>query len=98
MLHHARKRHAEVRGEREKARDALKGLIHQMLAELGELGAKTGNFHESVGRYAEVIEGPTRSRGWPAWSARWSRRAAPCRRWCSRPRRACRKNTARRPG
>ncbi len=57
MLHHARKQHAEVRSEREKARDALKGLITQMLAELAELGSKTGNFHESVGRYAEVIEG-----------------------------------------
>jgi len=45
-----------VRGEREKARDALKALMAQMLAELGELGSKTGNFHESVGRYAEVIE------------------------------------------
>ena len=56
MLHHARKRHGEVRGEREKARDALKGLITQMLAELGELGSKTGNFHDSVGRYASVIE------------------------------------------
>ena len=56
MLHHARKRHAEVRGEREKARDALKALMAQMLAELGELGSKTGNFHESVGRYAAVIE------------------------------------------
>jgi diguanylate cyclase len=56
MLHHARKQHSEVRGEREKARDALKGLITQMLAELGELGSKTGNFHESVGRYAAVIE------------------------------------------
>jgi len=56
MLHHARKRHAEVRGEREKARDALKSLMSQMLAELGELGSKTGNFHESVGRYAAVIE------------------------------------------
>ena len=56
MLHHARKRHSEVRGEREKARDALKQLMGQMLAELGELGSKTGNFHESVGRYAEVIE------------------------------------------
>ncbi|MEP7141070.1 MAG: GGDEF domain-containing protein [Caldimonas sp.] len=57
MLHHARKQHAEVRSEREKARDALKALITQMLAELAELGSKTGNFHESVGRYAEVIEG-----------------------------------------
>jgi diguanylate cyclase len=56
MLHHARARHAEVKGDREKARDALKGLIHQMLAELGELGSKTGDFHQSVGRYAEVIE------------------------------------------
>ncbi|MGZ5206046.1 MAG: diguanylate cyclase [Caldimonas sp.] len=56
MLHHARSRHAEVKGEREKARDALKSLIHQMLAELGELGSKTGDFHQSVGRYAQVIE------------------------------------------
>ncbi len=56
MLHHARARHAEVKGDREKARDALKSLIHQMLAELGELGSKTGDFHQSVGRYAEVIE------------------------------------------
>ena len=56
MLHHARKRHGEVRGERERARDALKGLITQMLAEVGELGSKTGNFHASVGRYASVIE------------------------------------------
>ncbi len=56
MLHHARARHAEVKGEREQARDALKTLIHQMLAELGELGSKTGDFHKSVGRYAEVIE------------------------------------------
>ncbi|HZW74877.1 MAG TPA: GGDEF domain-containing protein, partial [Caldimonas sp.] len=56
MLHHARKRQGEVRNQREQARDALKSLITQMLAELGELGSKTGNFHESVGRYAEVIE------------------------------------------
>ena len=56
MLHHARTRHAEVKGEREQARDALKSLIHQMLAELSELGSKTGDFHQSVGRYAEVIE------------------------------------------
>ncbi len=56
MLHHARRRQGEVRSQREQARDALKSLITQMLAELGELGSKTGNFHESVGRYAEVIE------------------------------------------
>ena len=56
MLHHARKQHGEVRGEREKARDTLKSVIAQMLAELDELGSTTGNFHESVGRYAAVIE------------------------------------------
>ncbi len=56
MLHHARARHAEVKVEREQARDALKGLIHQMLAELSELGSKTGDFSQSVGRYAQVIE------------------------------------------
>ena len=56
MLHNARKRHGELRGERERARDALKVLINRMLGELGELGSKTGSFHESVGRYATVIE------------------------------------------
>jgi diguanylate cyclase len=54
MLHHARTRQGEVRGERER-RDAL-NHDHADAAELGELGSKTGNFHESVGRYAEVIE------------------------------------------
>ena len=56
MLHHARKRHNEVRGEREEARDALKTLIAQMLGEIGELGSKTGDFEQNMGRYAEVIE------------------------------------------
>ena len=56
MLHHARQRHADLRGDRERARDALKSLISQMLGELDQLGARTGSFHESVGRYAAVIE------------------------------------------
>ena len=56
MLHGTRARHAALRAEREQARGALKLLINQMLSELGELGAKTGNFHQSVGRYAAVIE------------------------------------------
>jgi diguanylate cyclase len=56
MLHNTRQRHGELRVERERARDALKVLINRMLSELGELGSKTGNFHESVGRYAAVIE------------------------------------------
>ena len=45
-----------LRAERERARDSLKGLITQMLSELDQLGSQTGNFHESVGRYADVIE------------------------------------------
>ena len=56
MLHHARTQHATVRGEREKARDALKTVISQMLGELGDLGSTTDHFSESVGRYAAVIE------------------------------------------
>ena len=55
ILRNTRRRHAELRIERERARDALKVLINRMLAEVGELGSRTGGFHESVGRYAAVI-------------------------------------------
>lgn len=56
LLHHTRRQQGRLREERERARDALKLLIGQMLAELSELGTQTGRFHESVGRYADVIE------------------------------------------
>lgn len=56
LLRETRERQGQLRDERTRARDSLKGLINQMLAELGELGAQTGNFHDSVGRYADVIE------------------------------------------
>lgn len=56
QLRVTRDRQLRLRQEREQARDALKGFIHQLLSELGELGQHTGRFHESVGRYAEVIE------------------------------------------
>lgn len=56
QLRVTRDRQVRLRQEREQARDALKGFIHQLLSELGELGQHTGRFHESVGRYAEVIE------------------------------------------
>ena len=55
LLRDARERHGQVRAEREQARDSLKGMIQQMLSELDELGSQTGNFHVSVGRYADVI-------------------------------------------
>ncbi|MDE2300573.1 MAG: diguanylate cyclase [Burkholderiales bacterium] len=56
LLRDTRERQRQVRVEREGARDALKGLINRMLSELGQLGAQTGSFHDSVGRYADVIE------------------------------------------
>jgi len=56
LLRDTRTRQGALRAEREKAREALKSLINRMLSELGELGSQTGRFHESVGRYADVIE------------------------------------------
>ncbi len=56
LLRSTRARQGQLREERSKARDSLKTLINQMLTELGELGSQTGRFHESVGRYADVIE------------------------------------------
>ena len=56
LLRTTRLKQAELRVERDAARDALKQMINRMLSELGELGSQTGRFHESVGRYADVIE------------------------------------------
>lgn len=56
LLAHARARQRELRGDRDKARDALKDLIQRMLAELGELGEHTGRFSDGLVRYAETIE------------------------------------------
>ncbi|XVJ70737.1 MAG: diguanylate cyclase [Rhizobacter sp.] len=56
LLRTTRERQQHLRQERERARDSLKTLINRMLSELGELGSHTGRFHDSVGRYADVIE------------------------------------------
>ena len=56
LLRDTRERQSQVRVERARARDSLKGLINRMLTELNELGSQTGHFHDSVGRYADVIE------------------------------------------
>lgn len=56
LLRTTRVKQAELRSERDSAREALKQLINRMLSELDELGSQTGRFHESVGRYADVIE------------------------------------------
>lgn len=56
LLSGTRERQRALREERSRARDALKGLIQRMLAELGELGQHTDRFQNSVGRYADAIE------------------------------------------
>jgi diguanylate cyclase len=56
LLTGTRERQRALREERSKARDALKGLIQRMLAELGELGQHTDRFQNNVGRYADAIE------------------------------------------
>lgn len=56
LLRTTRAKQAELRTERDTAREALKQMINRMLAELTELGSQTGRFHDSVGRYADVIE------------------------------------------
>ena len=56
LLRNTRVKQAALRSERDGARDALKQLINRMLNELDALGSQTGRFHESVGRYADVIE------------------------------------------
>jgi diguanylate cyclase len=56
LLRDTRERQGRLREERERARDSLKGLINRMLSELDQLGSQTGHFHDSVGRYADVIE------------------------------------------
>jgi diguanylate cyclase len=56
LLRRTRERQGRLRAEREQAREALKAMIQRMLGELGTLGATTGRFHESMGRYADTIE------------------------------------------
>ncbi|CAM3989279.1 sensor domain-containing diguanylate cyclase [Roseateles saccharophilus] len=56
LLAGTRERQRSLREERSRARDALKGLIQRMLAELGELGQHTDRFQNNVGRYADAIE------------------------------------------
>jgi diguanylate cyclase len=56
LLLQARERQRTLRGDRDKAREALKELIHRMLGELGELDQHTGSFSDGMLRYAETIE------------------------------------------
>jgi diguanylate cyclase len=55
LLRVTRERQKVLRIERAQARDALRELIRKMLQDLGELGAHTGRYSDSMGRYAQVI-------------------------------------------
>jgi len=55
LLTETRSRQRALKVEREAARQALKALIHQMLAELAELGQTTDRFQSKLGTYADTI-------------------------------------------
>ncbi|MCW7540498.1 diguanylate cyclase [Aquabacterium sp. A7-Y] len=56
LLHASRMQQHILKNQRNQARDVLKQVINSMLQEIAELSAQTGRFHDSMGRYAEVIE------------------------------------------
>ncbi len=55
LLDATRQRHLALKSEREAARQALKGLIHQMLQDISALGQTTDRFHQNLGQYADTI-------------------------------------------
>ena len=56
LLDDTRERQRALQTERLQARDALKQMVRQVLAELGELGDLTGRFNDKLGSYAQAIE------------------------------------------
>ncbi len=56
LLAQTRRQQQRLKGERDRARDALKTLVHNLVAELGELGGRTDRFGEQLGGYADRIE------------------------------------------
>jgi diguanylate cyclase len=55
LLAETRQRQRHMLGERQAARDALKGLMQDMLREVGDLGSHTGRFRLATERHAEAI-------------------------------------------
>ena len=56
LLTQTRRQQQRLKGERDRAREALKTLVHNLVAELGDLGGRTGRFGAQLGTYAESIE------------------------------------------
>lgn len=55
LLEDTRQKQKGLRTEREAARQSLKALIQQMLAEIAEMGHTTGQFQSNLVRYADTI-------------------------------------------
>ncbi len=56
LLDDTRAAQRSLQAERLQARDALKDMVRQVLAELGELGSATGRFGDKVAAYEQAIE------------------------------------------
>jgi diguanylate cyclase len=55
LLERTRTRQHELRRERDQARDALRGLVADLLAQLGHLDDATGRYGDRLGRYEDAI-------------------------------------------
>ena len=56
LLAQTRQQQQRLKGERDRAREALKTLVQSLVAELGELGGRTGRFGTQLDRYADSVE------------------------------------------
>ena len=57
MLEQTRRQQQRLRGERDRARNALRALVHSLSSELESLGGQTGRFSEELVRCTEDLEG-----------------------------------------
>ena len=55
LLAQTRRQQQSIKGERERAHEALKGLVTSLMAELSQLGGQSGEFSEQLGRHADAI-------------------------------------------
>ena len=56
LLDDTRQTQRSLQAERAQARDALKSMVRQVIAELGTLGDVTGRFNDRVSQYGQAIE------------------------------------------
>jgi diguanylate cyclase len=56
LLLQTRRQQTRLKGERDRARDALRTLVQSLATELGDLGGRAGRFSEQLGGYADSIE------------------------------------------